>query len=97
MSDRKTVDPYEEVLQSEVLKNLGHAVHSFRNIQSTIQLEVANTMDTELLVTALNAIYQKSITEVFDALICCRDMRLSRTAIDGLRRSIDVTRGFRKA
>lgn len=87
--------PYEDAIRNEVLRNLGLAVFNFRNLASQIDRGVAYQMATEELIAGLNSLYQKSFTEVMDCLVCARDMKMSRIALEGVSRHLDKERGFR--
>ena len=88
---------YEEAVRNEVLRSLGFAIHEFRNIKRAI---LANHLPTEVnvlkAIDVVDAVYQNRLTDIFDALVNCRDMRLSRAAIDGIRQATDQSRGFRR-
>ena len=92
--DRKWGARYEEIQRNECLRDLGYAIYVMRNLKSVISLDVAREMPVERLIEALDASYQKSLTDILDALVGCRDMHLARAAIDGIRKSLDQDRGL---
>lgn len=93
-NNRPDYDPYEEAVRGEVLRDIGHSIHGFRHILESVNLEAAQSMTIKDLLRTVDQVYQNSLDQIFDSLTCAADMRMTRTALSGIRRSMDIKRGF---